>query len=73
MNASSGPRGSDEPERRSFSMPDGSRFRRRSVRRKKTAPPRAAGAALITGADTTTWSEYGALGAEWSTQGGGIL
>ena len=31
------------------------------------------GAALITGADTTTWSEYGALGAEWSTKGVGIL
>ena len=31
------------------------------------------GAALITGADATTWSEYGALGAEWSTKGVGIL
>ena len=31
------------------------------------------GAALITGADTTTWAEYGALGAEWSTKGVGVL
>ncbi len=31
------------------------------------------GAALITGADATTWAEYGALGAEWSTKGVGIL
>ena len=31
------------------------------------------GAALIIGADTTTWAEYGALGAEWSTKGVGIL
>ena len=31
------------------------------------------GAALITGADATAWSEYGALGAEWSTRGAGIL
>ena len=31
------------------------------------------GAALITGADTTTWAEYGALGSEWSTKGVGIL
>ena len=31
------------------------------------------GAALITGADTVTWAEYGALGAEWSTKGVGIL
>ena len=31
------------------------------------------GAALITGADTTTWTEYGALGAEWSTKGVGVL
>ena len=31
------------------------------------------GAALITGTDATTWSEYGALGAEWSTKGVGIL
>ena len=31
------------------------------------------GATLITGADTTTWAEYGALGDEWSTKGVGIL
>ena len=31
------------------------------------------GAALITGADATTWAEYGALGDEWSTKGVGIL
>ena len=31
------------------------------------------GAALISAADTTTWAEYGALGAEWSTKGVGIL
>ena len=31
------------------------------------------GAALISGADATTWAEYGALGAEWSTKGCGIL
>ena len=31
------------------------------------------GAALITGADSTTWAQYGALGAEWSTRGVGIL
>ena len=31
------------------------------------------GAALITGADASTWAEYGALGAEWSTKGVGIL
>ena len=31
------------------------------------------GAALISGADTVTGAEYGALGAEWSTKGVGIL
>ena len=31
------------------------------------------GAALIADADTTSWAEYGALGAEWSTKGVGIL
>ena len=31
------------------------------------------GAALISGADATTWAEYGALGSEWSTKGVGIL
>ena len=30
-------------------------------------------AALITEADATTWAEYGSLGNEWSTNGGGIL
>ena len=28
---------------------------------------------LITAADTTAWAEYGALGAEWSTKGVGVL
>ena len=31
------------------------------------------GAALITGADASTWAEYGAIGNEWSTKGVGIL
>ena len=31
------------------------------------------GAALITGADASTWAQYGALGSEWSTKGVGIL
>ena len=31
------------------------------------------GAALINGADSVTWTDYGALGAEWSTKGVGIL
>ena len=31
------------------------------------------GAALITGADASTWTQYGALGSEWSTKGVGIL
>ncbi|MBQ4107089.1 MAG: VCBS repeat-containing protein [Lentisphaeria bacterium] len=31
------------------------------------------GAALITGSDASTWAEYGALGAEWSTKGCGVL
>ena len=34
---------------------------------------RRSGAALISGADATTWAEYGALGDEWSTKGVGIL
>ncbi|MBQ4106251.1 MAG: BNR-4 repeat-containing protein [Lentisphaeria bacterium] len=31
------------------------------------------GAALITGPDSAAWTEYGTLGAEWSTKGVGIL
>ena len=31
------------------------------------------GAALITGPDSTTWTQYGALGSEWSTKSCGIL
>ena len=31
------------------------------------------GVALISGVDTPTWAEYGALGDEWSTKGVGIL